>query len=115
MVFVCQNEREDFQTRILHTISGVEVVTRTVFRSAYILNAHLYRDDVLKKHRNEGKMIMVVHMRRGDVMKSKKIDMEHRVVSFGVYLSIIREILRVRFEHAQTQVVSNTVKRPKNC
>jgi hypothetical protein len=40
-------------------------------------------------------IMIVIHMRRGDVMRGK-VDQNHRLVSYGVYVHMIKKLLEVR-------------------
>ena len=40
-----------------------------------------------------GRFVIVVHVRRGDILRSRKIDKEHRLVSVHVYIDIVKQVL----------------------
>jgi hypothetical protein len=49
----------------------------------------------VKAAREAGQIIVTVHMRRGDVLWGR-VDRDHRLVSYGVYVRIVKELLQVR-------------------
>ena len=114
---MCHNRFEDFQTRITNTISGYEWPARAAFLAGYerhYLN-HLSVDVASALEKG---VVVVVHIRRGDVLESKVtllslyvifthqfdalcigqqvIDMKHRLTSFSIYEQILRKLLAVR-------------------
>jgi len=121
VIFRCHNEKEDFQTRIAKDSLGWAVPVRAAFKAANsmststavtsasasgITNLHMYTPRSIQEAKRAGRLVVVVHVRRGDVIRppsdnrsrggGAKIDREHRLMSFGAYKSILRQLLHVK-------------------
>jgi hypothetical protein len=49
----------------------------------------------VKAAKDAGRIIITVHIRRGDIMWGR-VDRDHRLVSYGVYVRMLTELLQVR-------------------
>ena len=109
-VFMCHNELEDFQNRLLHSLINITYITRAVFESGRARYGVLYqRKEITSARELNNSLILVLHMRRGDVLQSRRVD-PHRLVSFGVYINILKQILleRMSYNTDKTRVRSNS-------
>lgn len=103
VVFRCHNEREDFQKRFLRSSAGGwGAVVRTVFRAAQaqglqsgVTLRDAYVPQEVRNARLAGHMVIVVHLRRGDILQSFRID-RNRLMSFSATLRVIRAILEAK-------------------
>ena len=98
VVFRCHNEKEDFQRRFMKSIIGWEVPTRAVFRSSYDTYKGYYQHDPMMQAKRNGDLVVVCHMRRGDILQSRRIDKEHRLVNFAAYTSMLRAVVEVKMK-----------------
>ena len=95
VVFQCNNRFEDFAERHVNTIEGYAIPMRAAFNAGYRIHYHKYMMPSISTALNQG-IVVVVHIRRGDVLKSKIIDVKLRLTSFKFYESIIRSVLYLR-------------------
>ena len=75
----------------LHISSIVFEVTRKMHRAKYAIAA-------VEKARKRHSIVIAVHIRRGDILSSKYIE-KKRLVSFGFYKSVLKELIALRSIH----------------
>ena len=95
VVFQCNNRFEDFSERHLNTIEGYAAPMRAAFNAGYRKHYQNFLMPSISVALDEG-IVVAVHIRRGDILESKVIDMKLRLTSFKFYESIIRNILYLR-------------------
>ena len=99
IVFKCHNKDEPFQKRISSNIKDVANILRSVFSSAYQvhrskhIHPSLQRILESKNTTTHCPLIITTHIRRGDIFHGKRVDKEHRLVSYQVYVTILRRLL----------------------
>jgi hypothetical protein len=96
VVFRCHNKNEEFNGRYVKTSQGIQIPVRGAFQAAFSRYGNEHIKTPIKIARQADNLIVVIHIRRGDVLQSRRIDKDHRLVSFGVYEDMIRKILYVR-------------------
>ena len=57
---------------------------------------------------SESTILIAIHIRRGDILESVVIDKEHRLVSYNIYLQIMREIIRHHLDHTSSKGCKDT-------
>jgi hypothetical protein len=88
-------ERVDFQQRIIRSIEPISRPLRAAFRAGYTSQVMHYlpaRNEV-RGSKGAGQFVIVAHVRRGDILHSRRIDREHRLVSVHVYIDILKQVL----------------------
>ena len=76
----------------MHSIKDIKRISRTVFNSGRLRYGDLYLRPEITRARKLNHLIIVVHIRRGDVLQSNRVD-PHRLVSFGVYVNILKRLV----------------------
>ena len=38
-------------------------------------------------------LVIVAHIRRGDILRSRHVDREHRLISLNVYIDVVHQVL----------------------
>lgn len=89
VIFTCHNKDVDFQKRFVKSIEGVEVPVRAAFRSAHAVYGPQHQHPSVEAARKKGNLLVVAHIRRGDVLQSQRIDRDHRLVSFKNFVTCI--------------------------
>lgn len=100
VVFKCFNHEVDFQTRFVKSFDGVQLPVRAAFSASFKRHGPNHRHPLVDAAKKNNELVIVAHMRRGDILESRKIDKDHRLVSFGVYQSMFRELLKARMFYA---------------
>ena len=114
VVFECENRYEGFQSRVSKSLHGWERPVRAAFRAsrgvtpppssatptAYpgAMGPLTWRHEILlpqpvREAKGAGHLVVTLHMRRGDILRSNKVDKEHRLVSFPVFVEVIKRLL----------------------
>ena len=111
VVFVCYNEHVDLQQRILRRTVDVINPLRAAFTAGYHHNRDRYTKklDQLsykpKANRESDSIAVVVHMRRGDILQSKRVDRDHRLVSAEVYMNVLKYVInRFNKKNSKTKI-----------
>jgi len=103
VVFFCYNRHEPFRERITGSAIGALPVVRGPFLSAYrrIRPRHIHP---LLRDTSESDVIqLAVHIRRGDIFRSRRVDKEHRLVSYKIYTNVIKLLLKERNDNPETR------------
>ena len=103
VVFRCHNEKEPFNSRFAKSAYGWAVPARAAFQAAHTLHGQAFYDEyvpsAVRAAKAQDKLVVVVHMRRGDVLQSKRID-PHRLMGFAAYNSVLRLLLNDLYPEA---------------
>ena len=94
-MFVCHNRFEDFSQRHVHTLGGYERAVRAAFRAGYEKEYRTYLLPKVASALDRG-IVAVLHLRRGDILESRVIDKNHRLTSFSILASTIKNIIAAR-------------------
>lgn len=93
VVFYCYNDnsKQTFSTSFKDSIE----VSREIFQSTYQLQREKYLIASIESARAACNIIVVVHIRRGDVLKAKYPE-KKRLISFAFYKSLLNTVLKIR-------------------
>lgn len=92
VVFLCRNEKDPFTNRESKSVmSWIEPVRGAVLASLTPGVRKRYRHPAIPD--NSTTVNVVVHIRRGDILTSRRVDREHRLTSWHSYRLILRLIL----------------------
>lgn len=93
LIFVCHNAGDDSQ--FVQSIRSPELhtIAKAAFIPSFASQKSAYRDPAVQLARESGHIIIGVHIRRGDVTQSRRVDKEHRLASAGVYMDMLRTLV----------------------
>ena len=110
VIFMCYNEHVDLQQRILRKVVNIIKPIRSAFKAGYEHSKKQYLDKLYQLSSFETKdnlqgdsLTIVTHIRRGDVLKSKRVDRDHRLVSASIYMTTLRYLIN-RFSKKSIQI-----------
>lgn len=94
-VFVCNNAQEPFTKRESKSVVPWVEPLRGILRFSLkeVGGLKRYLPARFLEAQLEKRLIIVAHIRRGDVLQSRRIDRDHRLMSFGAYHNILRQVL----------------------
>lgn len=96
-VFLCNNAQEPFSKRESKSITPWVAPLRGILRfSLGEVGVRRYLPLPFQEAQDRQRLIIVAHIRRGDVLQSRRIDRDHRLMSFGAYHTILRQVLALR-------------------
>ena len=116
MVFRCHNQNVDLQQRIARSAEGWSLAARAAFHGTRMASGALSGaaagsgDSSGGGEEKGGEMTVAVHLRRGDVLQSKRVD-TNRLVSFGACKAILRQVLSALGSGASSDVGSEQKRR----
>jgi len=110
VIFLCRNEKDPFTNReSKNVLSWIEPVRGAVLASLTPEIRKRYRHPAIQASQDNATPInrainVVVHIRRGDILASKRVDREHRLTSWHSYSVILRQILAALQKSGTTKV-----------
>lgn len=93
-VFVCNNAQEPFKKRESKSIIEWVDPLRSILRASLgelDVSRYLFKNYIEAKNKNS--IIVVAHIRRGDILQSRRIDRDHRLMSFAAYQNILQQVI----------------------
>ena len=88
-------EHDDFQHRFIRSAAPILRPLKASFRAGYDSHMQHYlsgRQEV-RGSKKAGDLVIVAHIRRGDILRSRRVDREHRLVSLNVYIDLLHQLL----------------------
>lgn len=88
-------EHDDFQRRFIRSAAPILRPLKASFRAGYDSHMQYYlsgRQEV-RGAKKAGDLVIVAHIRRGDILRSRRVDREHRLVSLNVYIDLLHQLL----------------------
>jgi len=105
VIFRCYNKNAPFYERVAKSITGVSNILHASFLSAYKIYRRNHIHPLLKSAESIDHLLIAVHIRRGDILRSKKIVRVHRLVSYYTYAQTIKILLAMRASNSITNAL----------